>query len=193
MLLKNIKDKKIVLASQSPRRKELIGGLGIPFETRLKEIAEIYPDSLKGEEIPMYLSELKAKAFLADLGPDEILITADTTVHLGDRVLGKPANLEEAVDMLWALSGKTHYVTTGVTICTVDGCSTFSDTTEVTFAQLNKEEIDHYVNTFKPLDKAGAYAVQELIGYIGITGMVGSYYNVVGLPIQKVYAHLSTL
>ncbi|MFT4679844.1 MAG: septum formation protein [Flavobacteriales bacterium] len=193
MLLENIKHKKIILASQSPRRKELIGGLGIPFETRLKDVPEIYSDTLHGEEIPMFLSQLKANAFKDEMAENEILITADTTVHLGDQVLGKPADLEEAVNMLRALSGKSHDVITGVTICTGDQCSTFSDTTEVTFAQLNEIEINHYVQTFKPLDKAGGYAVQELIGYIGITGMVGSYYNVVGLPIQKVYAFLSKL
>lgn len=193
MILKNLKDKKIVLASQSPRRQELIGGLGIPFETRLKDIAEDYPAALKGADVPLFLSKLKADAFLPELGANEILITADTTVHLGDRVLGKPTDLSEAKEMLYALSGNTHYVTTGVTICTVEGCSTFSDTTEVTFAQLNQEEIEHYVETYKPLDKAGGYAIQELIGYIGIKGIVGSYYNVVGLPIQKVYEFLKTL
>ena len=169
---------KIVLASNSPRRKELLSGLGLDYEVRtLQGLDESYPEGLSMEEIPMYISRKKAAAYT--LKPDELLITADTIVYLEGEVLGKPADEAEAKEMLHKLSGKTHQVVTGVTL--------------TTNAQLTEAEIDHYVTQYRPLDKAGAYGIQEWIGYIGVTALEGSYFNVMGLPVQRLYSEMKKL
>lgn len=181
---------KLILASNSPRRRELLSGLGWPYEVRvLSGIDESYPQDLPGEEIPQYISRQKASAYT--LAPDELLITADTIVYLDGRVLGKPADEAEACQMLRDLSGHTHQVITGVTLTTTQWQRSFASVSHVTFAQLTDSEIQHYVTHFKPLDKAGAYGIQEWIGYIGVTGLQGSYFNVMGLPVQRLYTELS--
>ena len=181
--------KKIILASNSPRRRELLGGLDIDFEVRVKDgIPEDYPQDLPMEEIPKYISREKSRAYT--LAPDELLITADTIVWTAGRVLGKPASPAGAEDMLRQLSGKTHQVVTGVTIATTEWSTSFAAVTDVTFAALTDEEIRYYVRRYAPLDKAGAYGVQEWIGYVGVTGLRGSYYNVMGLPVQRLYSEL---
>ena len=194
---------KIVLASNSPRRRELLTGLGLEYEVRtLPGLDESYPEGLPMEEIPQYISRKKATAY--SLEPDELLITADTIVYLEGEVLGKPANEEEARHMLRKLSGKTHQVVTGVTLTFVDEESrlkeqesiihhSFASVSQVTFAQLSEREIDFYVTHYHPLDKAGAYGIQEWIGYIGVTSIEGSYFNVMGLPVQRLYTEIKKL
>ena len=183
---------KIVLASNSPRRKELLSGLGLDYEVRtLQSLDESYPEGLPMEEIPMYISRKKAAAYT--LGEDELLITADTIVYLEGEVLGKPADEAEAKEMLHKLSGKTHQVVTGVTLTTNEFQHVFASVSQVTFAQLSEAEIDHYVTQYRPLDKAGAYGIQEWIGYIGVTRLEGSYFNVMGLPVQRINDELKTL
>ena len=205
---------KIVLASNSPRRKELLAGLGFDYEVRtLQGLDESYPEGLSMEEIPQYISRKKAAAYT--LNPDELLITADTIVYLDGEVLGKPADEVEAKQMLRKLSGKTHQVVTGVTLKTPlnlpvkgrlaeqdslpsregrGGSSiSFASVSQVTFAQLSEAEIDHYVTHYRPLDKAGAYGIQEWIGYIGVTRIEGSYFNVMGLPVQRLYSEMKKL
>ena len=180
---------KLILASNSPRRRELLGGLDIPFEVRvLRGIDESYPEGLSGEEIPQYISREKAHAY--SLQPDEVLITADTIVYLDGRVYGKPADEAEACQMLRELSGRTHQVITGVTLTTAEWQDSFSSVSHVTFAQLTDQEILYYVQTYRPFDKAGAYGIQEWIGFVGVTGLQGSYFNVMGLPIQRLYSKL---
>lgn len=185
--------KKIVLASKSPRRQELLRGLGVDFELRTKDVEEDFPDHLQGGEIAMYLANKKANAFLSDLTSDELVITADTIVWVAGQVLNKAADKAEAQAMLRLLSGKTHEVITGVCLSTTDRRIAFTDVTEVTFAELSDDEIDFYIDHYKPFDKAGAYGVQEFIGYIGVTALKGSYYNVMGLPIQRVYQELKEI
>ena len=181
---------KIVLASNSPRRRELLGALEVDFEVRtLDGIEESYPQGLTMTGIPEHISSQKAMAYA--LADDELLITADTIVYLDGEVLGKPANAKEACAMLRKLSGKTHQVITGVTLRTVDRSHTFSCATEVTFAQLAEEQIKHYVDNYAPFDKAGAYGIQEWIGYVGVTKINGSYYNVMGLPVQRLNQELT--
>ena len=183
---------KIILASNSPRRKELLAGLGFEFEVRtLKGLDESYPEGLSMEEIPQYISRKKAAAYT--LNPDELLITADTIVYLDGEVLGKPADEAEAKQMLRKLSGKTHQVVTGVTLSTTEMQHSFASVSQVTFAELLEEEIDHYVTHYRPLDKAGAYGIQEWIGYIGVTRIEGSYFNVMGLPVQRLYSEMKKL
>lgn len=182
------KEYKIVLASNSPRRKELLAGLGIEFEVRtIKGIDESYPDTLKGEEIPIYICNKKSQAYLASLSADELLITADTIVYLDGKVLGKPTSAEDAKRMLRELSGRVHEVITGVSVTTKEKHIAFAATSQVSFANLSDEEIDFYVEHYHPLDKAGAYGIQEWIGFIGVNGLNGSYFNVMGLPIQRLY------
>ena len=184
---------KIILASGSPRRKELLAGLGYEFEVKvLPGIDESYPEGLSGEEIAKHISRCKAAPYRDTLKADELIITADTIVYLDGQVLGKPKDEEDACRMLRNLSGKTHQVITGVTLLTSDRQYTFSSVSEVTFAQLKEEEIKHYVSHYKPLDKAGAYGIQEWIGYIGVTRIEGSYFNVMGLPVQRLYTELQT-
>ena len=182
---------RIILASNSPRRKELLGGLGIDFEVRtLQDIDESYPDTLKGEEIPMYISGKKAEAYKRTMADDEMIITADTIVYDNGKVLGKPKDRGETIQMLRELSGHAHEVITGVSIVTKEKTTQFASTSKVTFAALTDEEIAYYVDTYKPYDKAGAYGIQEWIGYVAVTRIEGSYFNVMGLPIQRLYTEL---
>jgi septum formation protein len=181
----------IILASQSPRRKELLSGLDIDYRILLlPDIDESYPDDLVGEEIPKYISQQKAEAYRSQMKEDSLVITADTIVLLDGKVYGKPINDEDAKRMLSELSGKTHLVITGVCITTLSKQVAFAATTEVRFATLSEEEIDYYVSHYHPLDKAGAYGVQEWIGYVAVENMSGSYFNVMGLPIQRLYREL---
>lgn len=183
--------RKIVLASNSPRRRELLGGLGYDYEVRVLDgIDESYPDTLRGSEVAAYISRAKADAYRATMADDEIVITADTIVCLDDMVLGKPADEEEAMAMLRSLSGRTHQVYTGVTIVAAEKSSTFVSRSDVVFATLTDEEIKHYVTHYRPMDKAGAYGIQEWIGYIGVERIEGSYFNVMGLPVQRLYTEL---
>lgn len=180
---------KIILASNSPRRRELLAGLDVEFEVRVIDgIDESYPDTLPVEKIPVYISEKKAAAYEAHDG--ELVLTADTVVVLGDEVLGKPHDAADAKRMLGELSGQTHQVITGVCMKTTERQKSFAVTTDVTFKQLSDEEIDYYVSHYKPFDKAGAYGIQEWIGYIGVTALNGSYFNVMGLPVQRIYEAL---
>lgn len=186
---------KIILASNSPRRRELLAGLGIDFEVRtMQGIGESWPESLKGEDIPKYISQEKAAAYLPTLAPNELLITADTVVISPARneVLGKPGDADDARRMLRLLSGQTHEVITGVTLATTQKQKTFAATSLVTFADLTDNEINYYVDHYKPFDKAGAYGIQEWIGYVGVTRLEGSYFNVMGLPVQRLYAELKS-
>ena len=186
------KMKKIVLSSNSPRRKELLGELGIDFEVRVIEgIDETYPKELSVEEVPQYIAREKARVYI--VGKDEVLLTADTVVVLGNEIMGKPHDEADAMRMLRQLSGKTHQVITGVCLTTNEKQVTFADVTDVSFAELTDEEIKYYVDNFRPLDKAGAYGIQEWIGLAGVTGIKGSYFNVVGLPVHRVYAELKKL
>ena len=185
---------KVILASNSPRRKELLGGLGIDFEVRtLSDIDESYPNALRGEDIPMFISGKKAEAYKQGMADDEMIITADTIVYDNGQVLGKPKNRGEAVQMPKGLSGHAHEVITGVSIVTKKKTVQFASTSKVTFAALTDEEIAYYVDTYKPYDKAGAYGIQEWIGYVAVTRIEGSYFNVMGLPIQKLYSELKKI
>lgn len=177
----------IILGSQSPRRRELMKGIDIPFTAVNIEADETYPDSLQGGDIPLYISRAKARAYAKNLKDDDLLITADTIVWVEGQMLGKPHNDEQAKQMLRQLSGRTHQVYTGVTFLHQGTYESFVDQTDVTFRALSEDEIDYYVRTYKPFDKAGAYGVQEYIGYIGVTSMMGSYFNVMGFPICRVY------
>lgn len=183
---------KLILASNSPRRKELLAGLGVPFEVRvLQDIDEHYPENLPVNEVARYIAKEKADAYRRIVAADELIITADTVVIVGDEILGKPMDEADAVRMLRLLSGRTHQVTTGVCLLTAEKERCFDVTTDVTFKTLTDEEIHYYVNCYRPFDKAGAYGIQEWIGYIGVTGLNGSYYNVMGLPVQRIYQELT--
>ena len=189
-----VKKYNIILASNSPRRKELLSRLGVPFEVRvLKDIDESYPEATPVSEVAQYIAGKKADVYRLVMGDDELIITADTVVIVGNEILGKPADADDAARMLRALSGRTHQVTTGVCMVAKDQDRRFSVTTDVTFKQLTDEEINYYIQTYKPYDKAGAYGIQEWIGCIGVTGLSGSYYNVMGLPIQRIYQVLKSL
>lgn len=182
---------KIILASASPRRKELLKGLGLDFEVRLVPgIDESYPEGLSGEEIAKCISRKKADAYKATIADDELIITADTIVWLNEQVLGKPHDEEEAKHMLQALRGRTHQVITGVTLLTTERQHTFSVTSDVTFSNLTDEEIIYYIQNYHPMDKAGAYGIQEWIGFVGVERIEGSYFNVMGLPVQRLYKEL---
>ena len=190
-MLSNLSKYKIILASNSPRRKELLSGLGIDFQIRtIKGIDESYPDTLHGEDIPIYISKKKASVYLQSISDDELLITADTIVYLDGEVMGKPKSAEDAIGMLSRLSGRIHDVITGVSIVTKEKQVSFASTSKVSFASLTEKEIMYYVDNYSPLDKAGAYGIQELIGYIGVNGLSGSYFNVMGLPVQRLYEEL---
>jgi len=195
MPLSKFQNFKILLASQSPRRKFLIGELGFPFETiSNRDVEEVFPPNLKREEIALFLAELKANAY-KDLLIDNktIIITADTIVWLENEILHKPKDKADAVNILKKLSGKMHEVITGVSICSKHKNNTFCSITKVYFENLKDEEIEHYLENYKPYDKAGAYGVQEWIGYIGVKKIEGSFFNVMGLPIQKVYKVLEKM
>ena len=190
LLTEKLKDTNIILASQSSRRKELLAGLGLQFSTISLDIDETFDrNEFKKEQITEYLSAKKAKAY-TNIQPNDLIITSDTTVWVDDESLEKASNREEAYEMIKKLSGKTHSVYTSVTIRSVEKEVTFSDETQVTFANLTDEEIYFYIDNYKPFDKAGAYGVQEWIGYIGVDNMNGSYFNVMGLPTHKLYKEL---
>lgn len=184
----------IILASNSPRRKELLAGLDLDFEVRtIDGIDESYPDTLGPEEIPLYIAREKANAYLVTMADDELLITADTIVWASGKVLGKPKDAEEARAMLRALAGCWHQVITGVCVVTKERNVAFSVVSEVRFAPLSDEEIGYYVEKYRPYDKAGAYGIQEWIGYIGVEEIRGSFYNVMGLPVQRLYQELKRM
>ena len=185
------KDYKIILASNSPRRKELLTGIDVQFEVRvIQDIDESYPADLPTKDIAEYISHKKAAVYQQQMAPDELIITADTIVVLGNEVMGKPHDEADARRMLRELSGRTHQVITGVTLTTIQKQVSFSVETDVTFKQLSDSEIDYYVSHYKPFDKAGAYGIQEWIGHIGVTALQGSYFNVMGLPVQRIYEAL---
>lgn len=190
-MLNNLSHYHIILASKSPRRRELLAGLGIEFETRvIPGIAEDYPKGLNGEEIPQFISREKANAYRESLNANDLLVTADTIVYADGTVLGKPHDADDARRMLSLLSGKTHQVVTGISLTTTHSQKTFASVTDVTFASLTSEEIDYYIQHYQPFDKAGAYGIQEWLGYIGVNRIEGSFYNVMGLPVQRLYTEL---
>ncbi|MCD7900478.1 MAG: Maf-like protein [Bacteroides sp.] len=185
---------KLVLASNSPRRQELLKGLGVDFKVRvLSDLEESFPKKLQGEDIPLYIARSKAQAYKADIHTDELLITADTIVWLDGDVLGKPEDRDDAIQMLHKLSGKTHQVITGVCLTTTEWQKSFAVVTEVTFTILTNEEITYYVDQYQPMDKAGSYGIQEWIGFVGVENITGSFYNVMGLPIQRLYQELKQI
>lgn len=190
MLLDNLKDYKIILASKSPRRYSLLKELGLKFEVMIHEIEEIFPDSLPFEEIPAYLARLKAQQFKNEIDNQTIIITADTIVYIDNEILGKPTDYDEAFQMLQKLSDRWHQVATGVCIYSKNKKVTFTSVTKVLFKSLTDQEIDYYITNFKPFDKAGAYGIQEWIGLIAAERIEGSYFNVMGLPIQRIYEEL---
>lgn len=189
-MLSNLDKYNIILASQSPRREELLRGLNIPFVVKVIDVEETYPQGIVGVDIPMYLAEKKANAYLKFMKVDTMLITADTIVWHEGQVLGKPVNQANAAYMLKTLSGKTHQVITGVCITTLKKRKVFSVISDVRFANLHPKEIEYYLENYKPYDKAGSYGVQEWIGFIGVEFIEGSYFNVMGLPIQRLYTEL---
>ena len=187
-MLSNLKKYHIILASKSPRRQELLRGMGVDFDILTKETPENYPTDLPLDEVPKYLSLQKSLAFKDDeLPSDYLLITSDTVVICEGEILGKPKDREDAARMLELLLGKTHHVVTGVTVRSAAKTESFAVRSNVTFAQLDDEEIDYYIEHCQPYDKAGAYGIQEWIGYVGISGLEGSFYNVMGLPTRKLY------
>ncbi len=193
-MFENLKKYHIILASNSPRRRELLAGLGIHFEVKvLPDVEEAYPEDLPVLQIAEYIAKEKAAAYQSLMGPDELVITADTVVVVGSEVMGKPADADDARRMLEKLSGRTHQVTTGVCLTTQRVQKSFSVTTDVTFKPLSREEIDYYIENYSPFDKAGAYGIQEWIGYVGVTGLQGSYFNVMGLPVQRIYAEIAKM
>lgn len=190
-MLDNLNKYKILLASNSPRRRELLGGLGIDYEvTALPDIDESFPEDMAGTEIPVYIARNKAAAYAEHLTENTLLITADTIVWHEGRVFGKPADAEEAKAMLRALSGKTHEVITGVCLRSKDKECSFASVSQVSFCELTDEEISYYVTNYKPFDKAGSYGVQEWIGFVAVDHIEGSYFNIMGLPIQRLYKEL---
>ena len=186
--------RKLLLASGSPRRRELLDSLGIKVEhAQLHDVDESYPADMSPMKVPEYLSRLKSQAYRSELADDEVLVTADTVVVLDGKVLGKPVDEAEAKAMLRSLSGRVHQVVTGVTLATSSSSVTFSEVTDVEFDTLSDSEIDYYVANFKPFDKAGAYGIQEWIGYVGVKGIRGDYYNVMGLPVNSLCRHLKSI
>ncbi len=186
--------KHIILASNSPRRRELLAGLDLEFEVRvLPDIDESYPKDLPAAEVAGYISREKSDSYRALIGEDDLVITADTVVIVGNEVLGKPKDADEARRMLHLISGRTHQVITGVCLLTTDKEHSFSVTTDVTFKQLSDDEIIYYIEHYKPFDKAGAYGIQEWIGYIGVTSINGSYFNVMGLPVQRLWEEIKKI
>ena len=192
-MLHQLKNKNIILASKSPRRQALLSGLDIDFTIDVRPIDEVYPDDIEAVKVPEYLAKLKAKAFEGEIQDNDVLITSDTIVILGDRILEKPKTEAEAKEMIRAMAGNTHTVVTGVAITLHSEQIVFSDHTQVTFTHLTEEEIDYYIEKYQPYDKAGAYGVQEWIGYVAIDKLEGSYYNVMGLPLHKLYAELKKI
>lgn len=188
----SFKDYHIILASNSPRRKELLRGLDIAFDVRVQpDIAEDYPADTAPADVAVYISREKANAYKDTIAENELIITADTVVIVGNEILGKPHDDAEAKEMLHKISGRKHQVVTGVCLTTTEKQRCFSVSTDVTFKNLKEEEIDYYIETYSPLDKAGAYGIQEWIGYIGVTALEGSYFNVMGLPVQRIWEELN--
>ena len=184
---------RIILASKSPRRVELLKGLGFDVKTvSVPGPDEVYPSNLTAGDIPLYLAKLKSSAYTGEFEQNDILVTADTIVWLDGKVIGKPANREEAISMLQSISGRMHEVYTGVCMKLRDKEHSFVSCSKVFFAALSSEEIEYYVDNFKPFDKAGAYGIQEWIGYIGVEGIEGSYFNVMGLPVQRLYTEMTS-
>ncbi len=182
---------KIILSSNSPRRKELLVGLGVDFEVRvLKGVDERYPDDIPLNEVPLYIAIEKASAYT--VAKDELVVTADTVVIVDNEILGKPKDRAEAYGMLRKISGKTHQVVTGVCLTTIDDQRSFTVTTDVEFKELSDNEIYYYIDKYRPFDKAGAYGIQEWIGYVGVLSLKGSYYNVMGLPVQRIYEEFTS-
>lgn len=183
----------LILASQSPRRRQLLSEANIDYQLAPKfECDEVYPDELPAVEVAEYLSRLKSEAYPQPLGERDILLTADTVVVAHNRILGKPASADEAVAMIELLSAGEHEVITGVTLRSAERVKSFSSHSKVRFRELSREEIEYYVKTYAPMDKAGAYGIQEWIGYVGIEGIEGSFYNVMGLPVQRLYCELDS-
>lgn len=182
-----MKEIKWVLGSGSPRRKELLAGIGVSFEIRTKDTPEIFPESLPPQKVPAFLAELKAQALIGELKQNEIVICADTVVILDQKIIGKPSDRADAIAMLTKLSGRTHEVVTGVFIGNATHQMIQSDSTLVTFLELTNDQIIHYIDQYQPFDKAGSYGVQEWLGYVTVEKIVGSYTNVMGLPTHKVY------
>ncbi len=190
----NLKDYSIILASNSPRRRELLQKTGLPFSVKVIDgINECYPHELDVAEIPQFISRTKAEAYNTSITDNQLVITADTIVALDKQVLGKPHSRKEAINMLESLSGRTHLVITGVTVMTKRNIHTFASESRVTFAPLQPDEIQWYIDTFKPFDKAGSYGIQEWIGMIGISHIEGSFFNVMGLPVHKLYNFLKNI
>lgn len=193
MLKDRLKNYSVILASGSPRRQQFFTDLGLDFEIRLKNIEEVFPETLIAEEITNYLAELKANAFEGELNEKDILVTSDTIVWHNKKALGKPKDYADAFQILKSLSNETHDVITSVCFKTTEKTITFHETTKVTFNPLSDEAIDYYIENFKPYDKAGAYGIQEWIGFIGVKKIEGSYANVMGLPVDKVFAYFNSL
>ena len=193
-MLDNIKKYNVILASNSPRRKELLAGLGIDFKVKVIDgIDESYPPSLAAQQVAEYIAEKKAEAYRSVMDDNDLIITADTVVIVNNEILGKPTDAADAIRMLQSMASRSHHVVTGVCITSKHVHKSFSVTTEVEFAALSDDEIDYYVQRYRPFDKAGAYGIQEWIGYIGVTSLSGSYYNVMGLPVQRIYTELKRL
>lgn len=186
-------NKKIILASKSPRRQELIKGLELPYEVHTYEVDESYPLHLRAEQIALYLAEKKARAYPLPIAEDELLVTADTIVWVNDHVLNKPGSPEDAFAMLKEICGTTHIVYTGVCLRTAESIIPFYDSSEVVIKPLTDEEIWHYINNYKPFDKAGSYGIQDWFGYVAVEKVNGSFYNVMGLPVGKLYDELKKL
>jgi septum formation protein len=190
MIADELNDFKIILASRSPRRQQLLRETGLKFDVVIKEYEEIYPEDLDGEAIAKYVAHEKAASFKNEISDNEIVIAADTIVWCNGKVLGKPLDYKDAVRILKEISGNTHKVITGVSLLSRSGELTFSESTKVVFEALSEEEISYYIKKYKPYDKAGAYGIQEWIGIVACSHIDGSYFNVVGLPVQRLYAEL---
>ena len=192
LLHDKLKSFRLILSSQSPRRRQLLSDAGIEYELAPRfECDEVFPEDLPAAEVAEYLSRLKSEAYPLQLEKNDILLTADTVVVAGGEVLGKPTDRADAIAIIEKLSGREHEVITGVTLRSADAVKSFSSHSKVYFRTLSQEEIEYYVDTYSPMDKAGAYGIQEWIGYVGIEGIEGSFYNVMGLPIQRVYCELN--
>ncbi len=191
LLHDRLKNYRLILASQSPRRQQLLADVGLRYELAPRfECDEVFPDDMPADDVAGYLSRLKSEAYPAELGERDILLTADTVVVVDNDILGKPASREEAIAMIERMSGRRHKVITGVTLRKASAAKTFSVCSDVVFRRLSAEEITYYVDEYRPMDKAGAYGIQEWIGYVGIESIEGSFYNVMGLPVQRVYVEL---
>lgn len=192
LLHDTLKNYRLILASQSPRRRQLLADCGLEYELAERyEVEELFPATMDADEVPVYLSRLKSEGYPAELAERDILLTADTVVIIDNEILGKPADEAEARAMLRRLSGRAHRVTTGVTLRSRDHVESFAVQSDVYFRTLTDEEIAYYVTRYRPMDKAGSYGIQEWIGYVGIERIDGSFYNVMGLPVQRVYAALA--